>query len=123
MHSIRLYFYDVLEVKHLAVINVNDAYGNAFVDGIRAAAKVYAPDLETQQIWIIDDETIIEAAIQTLVRTEYRYVFGLVFGVDFHNAIMTEAYRQGLAGNGLHNWFFGDAFGGLNGRAFVKDSP
>mmetsp|Transcript_20453 Transcript_20453/g.38776 ORF Transcript_20453/g.38776 Transcript_20453/m.38776 type:complete len:1185 (-) Transcript_20453:69-3623(-) len=118
-----IYFYEVLQARHLAVINVNDAYGNAFVDGMRSAASVYAPDLIIQQIPVIDDPLSIQAAVQALQRSEIRFVFTLVYGQRTHDAIMQTAYDHNVAGNGLHNWFYGDTFGGLTGRTMVKGSP
>ena len=36
---------------------------------------------------------------------------------------MAEAYEQGVAGNGLYNFYCGDSFSGtLNDRIFIKDS-
>ena len=118
-----IYFYEVLQARHLAVINVNDAYGNAFVDGMRSAASNFAPDMIIQQIPVIDDPLSIQAAIEALTRSEYRFVFTLVYGRSTHDAIMETAYEQNVAGNGLHNWFYGDTFGGLSGRTMVKGSP
>jgi hypothetical protein len=118
-----IYFYEVLQIRHLAVINDNGAYGNAFVDGMRRAARMYAPDLEIQQMPVTNDDFAIAAAIESLKRTKFRFVFTLVFGQNTHDAIMLEAYKQNVAGNGLHNWFYGDTFGGLNGRVLEKGSP
>jgi len=118
-----IYFYEVLQARHLAVINVNDAYGNAFVDGMRSAASVIAPDMIIQQIPVINDPLSIQAAVETLARSEFRFVFTLVFGRATHDAIMLKAYEHNVAGNGLHNWFYGDSFGGLSGRTMVKGSP
>ena len=118
-----IYFDQVLKAKHLAVININDAYGNAFVDGMRFAAEKFAPDLDIQQIPVSKEDISVQAAIQTLKRTQYRFVFTLVNGEEFHDTIMLEAFHNNLAGNGKHNWFYGDTFAGLEGRTFEKGSP
>jgi len=119
-----IFLRDVVQIQHLAVINVNDEYGNAYVEAMRAAAEIHAPDLVIYQIPIDENESSIKAAVESLKLSEYRYVFCLVFGLKFHDTLLEEAYNQKVAGTGLHTWFFGDSFGGgLNDRTFPKDSP
>jgi serine/threonine protein kinase len=119
-----LYIRNVLQVSHLAVINVNDAYGNAFVEGMRKAAALHAPDMVIHQIPLDEDQGSIEGAVASLKNTEFRFVFCLVFTTETHDAVLMEAYNNGVAGNGLHNWLFGDSFTGtLDGRIFEKGSP
>ena len=115
------YFAQVLKARHLAVVNVNNAYGNAFVDGMRAAAKAY--DMEIVQIPVSDDADSIASAVHAVQRTDFRLVFCLVDSNDFHDAVMLQAYAQGVAGNGLHNWFYGDYFDRLNEKKIAVDSP
>ena len=88
------YIREVLNVKHLAVINVNDAYGNAYVQGMRKAAENFAPDMVLHQIPLDDDPASIPAAINSLVATEYRYVFAVVFTPQTHDALIEEAYSK-----------------------------
>jgi len=120
-----LYMRDVLKLSHLAVINVNDAYGNAFVDGLRHAAEEYAPDMIIHQIPL--DEAggdSILTAVNTLKTIKYRFIFCIVFTQEVHDNLLIEAYNNDLAGNGKHNWFFADSFlGTLDGRTFEKGSP
>lgn len=119
-----LYMHQVLKLKHLAVINVNDAFGNALVDGLRAAAAEYSPEMIIHQIPLDEGQGSIEAAIQNLKSTQFRFVFCVVFTPELNDAILEEAYKQDVAGNGKHNWLFGDAFQGtLDERRFQKDSP
>ena len=119
-----LFLRNNLQVKHLAIINVNDAYGNAYVESMRKAATDRAPDMVIQQITVDLDQSSIQAAIASLKKSEYRFIFCIVFGTDFHDALLTEAVQQNVAGNGLHTWIFGDSFGGvLDGRTFPADSP
>jgi ABC-type branched-subunit amino acid transport system substrate-binding protein len=118
------YLRNVLQIRHLAIINANDAYGNAYVDGMRAAALEFAPDMTLSQIPLDDTENGITVAIQTLKATEFRFVYGIIYTDETHDALMREAYREGVAGDGLHNWIFGDSFvGTLDGRSFAADSP
>lgn len=66
----------------------------------------------------------VKTAVESLKRTEYRFVFALVQGTETHDALMTEAFHQGVAGNGKHHWLYGDSFlGTLDDRKFEKDSP
>jgi serine/threonine protein kinase len=119
-----IYIRKVLQVTHLAVINVNDAYGNSYVGGMRKAAELYAPDMEIHQIPLEEESESIATAIDILKNTEYRFVFCLVFTGAIQDAVLTEAYNKGVAGNGLHNWLFGDSFDGvLDGRTFDNGSP
>ncbi|KAL3934155.1 MAG: hypothetical protein SGBAC_010067 [Bacillariaceae sp.] len=116
------YFQERLEITRLAVIYQNDPYGNAFLRGLNDAALTYAPDMVLDPILLNDGARSIEVAISNLKESGVRFVFCLVFSV--HDDLMTEAYKQGVAGTGEYGWFFGDSFlGTLNDRTFEKDSP
>ncbi len=119
-----LYLRNALQIKNLAVINVNDAYGNAYVEGMRQATAKYVPDLIIQQIPVDDNSESIKAAVTSVKQSGFRFVFCLVFTAETHDELLLEAYNQGVAGDGLHNWIFGDSFlGVLVDRTFEKDSP
>lgn len=119
-----LYLRNVLKITHLAVVNINDAYGNAYVDDMRQAALTHAPDLIIQQVPVDENSASIQAAVASLKQSQFRFVFCLVFTTETHDELMSEAYNQGVAGDGLHNWIFGDSFlGTLDDRTFEKDSP
>jgi len=123
-HPLVKFLHEKLQVQHLAIINVNDAYGNAYVESMRSALELNAPDMVIHQIPVDLDESSIKAAVASLKDSGYRFVFCVVFGVDFHDALLEEAYNQEVAGTGLHTWIMGDSFGGvLKGRTFPKDSP
>lgn len=119
------YFREVLNVNHLVVINVNDAYGNAFAEGLRLAAEVHAPGMKIIQVPLDDGTSAIVDVVTRLRESQYRYVFALVFTEAVHDGLLEEAYRQGVAGNGQHNWYFGDTFevGSLERRSFEEGSP
>ena len=119
-----IYLSKILKIKHLSVINVNDSYGNAYVQGMRLAANIYAPDMIFHQIPLDDGQSAIEAAVASLKSVGYNFVFAVVFTIPTHDALITEAYNQGVAGDGKHNWLFGDSFGSiLSHRTFEKGSP
>jgi len=116
------FFRHELGLKYLAVININDSYGNEYVSSLRAAANDFAPDLSILQIPI--DEQDIEQAIAVLKDSQYQVVFAILISKQFHDDILTEAVRQGVAGNGEHNWFFTETFRSvLDGRIVEVGSP
>ena len=106
-----LYLRYELGVKHLAVLHVNDAYGNAYALGLQLAAAEYAPDMVLQSYDFPFQATpdIAKRTISLLKQTNYRYFFGVFFSTVHYDPFMTEAYRQGIAGTGYHNWMFSDS--------------
>lgn len=99
-------------VNHLAVLYIDDSYGNAFMKGLVSAAQQAATNLQIQTVNIVPDPDAeaIQSAVQQLAETQYTYFFGILF--DSHiDQIMTEAYNQGIAGTGIHNWIFSDSMG------------
>lgn len=112
-----------LGITHLAVINVNDAYGNSFVQGLRLAAEVHAPDMKIHQSTVDDSVASMRSALRSVKETQYRYVFAVVFTAETHDTLLLEAYKMELAGTGKHQWLFGDSFIKIGGRVFEADSP
>lgn len=99
-------------VNYLAVIHTDDAYGNAFANGIQVAAQRDYPHLRIQTVGILlgaSDDQIFEA-VKELKGTQFQYFFGIIYSQDL-DKLMTEAYRQGIAGTGLHTWLFSDGVG------------
>lgn len=122
------YFREILDVQHLAVLHVNDEYGNFFAEGLRQAAKIYAPDLKIKTVNIPPPQDVTPAAVRDSVKlivdTGYTYIFSVMFRIEFFDALMEEAYHQGIAGSGLHNWIFSDSFNSaLRNRPFPRGSP
>lgn len=119
------YYQEVLGANHLAIINVNDAYGNRFAQGLRLAAQSLAPQMQLFQIPLDSGSVSVKDAIDRVKETQFRYIFGVVFTRDVHDQLMTEAHAHGVAGTGLHNWLFADSFSdvALDQRALEKDSP
>ena len=113
-----------LGVNHLAVLYIDDSYGNAFMEGLVLAAQKDAPNLriETVSILVHPDNSTIRSVVQRLAETQYTYFFGILFST-YIDAIMIEAYDQGIAGTGSHNWIFGDGLGSyVAGRQFEAGS-
>ena len=89
---------------------------------LRTAANDFAPDLSILQIPV--DEEDIGQAIEILKDSQYRVVFAILISEQFHDDILTEAVRQGAAGNGEYNWFFAENFRSvLDGRVLAVGSP
>jgi len=118
------YLYNELKIRHLAAININDSYGNNYIESMRLAAAIHAPDMVIHQIPLDEDSASIKAVVESLKTSEFRFVFTVIFTREVHDALLEEAYNQGVAGTGLHQWLYGDSFAGtLEGRTFPKDSP
>jgi 7 transmembrane sweet-taste receptor of 3 GCPR/Receptor family ligand binding region len=119
------YFWDVLNVRYLVVINTNDSFGNAFAEGLRLASEAHAPGMKIVQLPLDHESNAMGDVVTRLKESEYRYIFALVFTRAVHDDLLQEAYRQGVAGTGVHNWFFPDSFYdvSLEGRVVEKGSP
>ena len=119
-----LWFDRVLKVKHLAVINFNDSYGNAYVSALQRAVQEYAPHMVLKAINIprfAEADDIVQA-ISIAKETKFRYFFTTIG--DKYEEVMEEAYRQGIAGTGKHNWIFAkNVFEAIKQRTFERNSP
>lgn len=113
------------DVEYLAVLHVDDAYGNAFAKGITLSAQRDFPGLRVETVDILygaGKEEVAEA-VRKLKNTQYMYVFAILYSEDVEN-IMTEAFNQGIAGTGIHNWIFSDGLGSyVASRTFKIGSP
>jgi Receptor family ligand binding region len=112
-------------VSHFAVIHQNDAYGSKYATSIRAATRLYpnttfvAIDLPGTGATNED----YERAVAILKGTKFRYFFAIVSSTMFE-PLMNEAFRQGIAGTGKHNWIFSDSIGvGAVAREYDRGSP
>lgn len=117
-----LYFRDVLKVKHIVVLNSNEEASNAIINGVRADAAEFAPDMVIQQIPYDPESGSVEAIVAAVKATGFRFVYSLLFGGNLQDSVMEEAYRQGIAGNGLHTWIFGEGFTTRN-KMYGEDNP
>lgn len=103
-------------IYYVAVLHVNDVYGDFYVNGLRNAATKLAPGKMTMKSVSIPviretDQGVarenIELQIKEIVDTSFNYIIG-VFYEAHYGTVMEEAFRQGIAGDGVHNWFFSD---------------
>ncbi len=116
------YMNEVLGITHLAVLNLNDAFGNSYVKGLRMAVDQHAPGIMIHQVPVDEDLVSIRSALRSVKVTQYRYIFAVFFTPKVHDAILMEAYEMGLAGTGNHQWLFADSFDSINGRIMEANS-
>jgi hypothetical protein len=120
------YLHYELEVKHLAVVYVNDAYGNSYALALRLAAAEFAPDMDIIYYDFPFETTpdIVKQTIGFLKDTQFRYFFGIIFSTVHYEPFMTEAYNQEIAGTRLHNWIFSNSVKtNILAKPFEKGSP
>lgn len=108
-------------------ISNNDGYGNACARALQKAAGEYASDMSLRVIDIPFDSTAedFEQAVSFVKSTQYRYIFAIVEGAKDFNPLMIEAYNQGIAGTGKHNWFYSDSLSpnAVPGQTYEPNSP
>ena len=107
------YFGEVLGVRHLAIININDSYGSSFVQGMLLAARSHGMDMAFHHVAIEGDIVSIREAIHSIKEIQYNYIWCIVYAIEMHDQIIEEATKEGIAGTGIHNWFFSDSYIGL----------
>lgn len=96
---------NVLKARYFNVVHQNDAFQNALVQSLRDNIPKYAPGMIIHQVvYNPDSPTGAKEAVQRLKESRYRHTFCFVW--DAEEALYTEAHVQGLAGDGLNQWFF-----------------
>ena len=100
-------------MRYLVVLHLDESYGNAFAEGITLAAKRDAEDMSVVNVPLsVDaDNSTVAKAVLRLKESEYMYFFCIIYPDDLVDRVMAEAYRQGIAGTGLHTWLFSDSAG------------
>ncbi|KAL3940010.1 MAG: hypothetical protein SGBAC_005362 [Bacillariaceae sp.] len=120
-----LYLRQKLGVRQLGIVHINDSYGNAYAAGMQRAAARHAPDMLIQFSGLPETPTPenVKTTVAVLKSTGYRHFFGIFFSEQYE-ILMTEAYFQGIAGDGKHNWMFGDAAStSVTLEGYEADSP
>ena len=99
------FLYTQWNVRHLAVVYTDNTVGLPYVAGIRRAQARQFPDMEIRAVAFPDQSTDEDyaAAVDALAQTGFRYFF-CVARRHHLQALLPEAVRQGIAGDGLHNW-------------------
>jgi len=118
------FFYNVLGVKHLAVVHNNDGYGDAYARAVLKTAQEYTPDLEVEfiDLPVKSQPDDYVKAVTFLKSTSFRFFFAPILDVNFE-PLMEEAFRQSIAGDGLHNWMFSASIERAMRQQYEKDSP
>ncbi|CAB9525833.1 acid type B receptor subunit 2 [Seminavis robusta] len=117
------HFQSVLNIQHLAVLYVNDAYGTAFARGLHEAA---APGISIKSVEIAPGsvQANVERAVRELKQTQYQYIFAILNQHHLFYDILLQAFEEGIAGTGRHTWFFSDAsLGAILAATPPIDSP
>lgn len=115
-----------LGIQHVALITLNEAFGNSFGQSFEDHAQSNQTNLKVRRIIITDeyDETAIAKGLKTLKDSEYRYVIAIMYTLDGYNLLMLEAKRMGLTGRSGYQWFFPNSFQEqTKSPHFPKDSP
>lgn len=105
------YFTNILELKYLAVIYMNEPYGNSFAEAMAQETenKLGAPNV--RRISIDSTGDTIKSALNELKASQYRYVFAVMPTTQFYNELLFTAFDMGLAGKETdYQWFFSDSF-------------
>jgi hypothetical protein len=88
-----------LGVRHVGVINVNESYGNAYQKAFKAVAEANGMTVAVYSFNFNFTPEEIQEAVRGLASTGYRYFFGIIFGPEHYDIVMTEAFKQGIAGH------------------------
>ena len=110
MIPIMNYFVDVLKLDHLAVISMNEAYGNSFVESLQLAKDKTTGAPIIRRITIDSSGDGITEALEELKRSQYRYILAVMPNMVHYDILLESAYDMGLAGNGIQQWYFSDSF-------------
>ncbi|KAL3911679.1 MAG: hypothetical protein SGILL_007186 [Bacillariaceae sp.] len=109
------------EQPYLAILHIDDDFGNSYVSRIREVVKEYN-DNQIEAIVDTSSKTFyvesipldpsgkdIVTQIRKLKKLDFRTVFAVLTGqYDFHNAVAMEAYRQKVVGTGKEVWYYAE---------------
>jgi hypothetical protein len=113
-------------VNHIAIIHINNAYGNDFVQTIESLIPSINPTLEIKIVSFDNevDDGGISRAVKLLKDSKFRYFFAVITNNTILKEVMLDAHKQGIAGTGQHTWIFSVAMDSIiTGRSFPLDSP
>jgi ABC-type branched-subunit amino acid transport system substrate-binding protein len=100
-----------LGVTHFGVIHTDDEYGVQYANSLQKAALGTDMKILTFRIPANRENATPEelrSAVTKLKESNYRYFFGVIHGNSHYVPVMEEAVSQGIAGTGMHNWYFAD---------------
>ncbi|KAL3920739.1 MAG: hypothetical protein SGILL_003106, partial [Bacillariaceae sp.] len=133
------YFQDNLKVTHLAVLTLNEAFGQSFGQSIQLATSLMASQgrligedgqpiagsqssnniLRIHRINVDSTSPAgIRRALHNLKDSKYRYVLAAILTKELQENLLLQAVDMDLAGNGEHQWFFPDSFELIDNEIF-----
>ena len=120
-------YFSRINVRNFAVLHTDDAYGAAYAASLKAAASNPENDMTIVTVEISADITKVtnmdlQWIVAQLKETQFTYFFGVIYGSTHYSPVMEEAFRQGIAGTGKHNWMFADAVSGIDDRSYARHS-
>lgn len=92
-----------LNVRHLAVVHTDGPTAISYMNGLQEAVANDYPNVVLKPVGFSDFTTSFETTVKALKDTGYRYIFAVTKTEQF-GPLIREAYRQGIAGTGQHNW-------------------
>jgi hypothetical protein len=112
-----------LDVEYVAVLYVDNAFGNAYNSELLKQAAQFNMTIVSEgfRAGATDDE--VSAALERLQKSEYRYFLGVFFAADYER-IMTRAMELNMAGPDTF-WMFNGALASMfiNGNLEVIENP
>jgi len=109
------YLVNVLKLEYLAVVSMNEAFGNSFVESLQLESEKTIGSPRIYRITIDSSGDGISAALNELKNTQYRYILAVMPNMAYYDRLLEAAYNMGLAGKGTYQWFFADSFQGQRG--------
>ncbi len=104
------YFADVLKVNYLAVVYVNEPYGNSFAEALARESENRPNAPHIRRISIDSTGDTLKSALNDLQASQYSYVLAAMPNTRFYDKLLEEAFRIGVAGNEKYQWYFSDSF-------------
>eukprot|EP00535_Pseudo-nitzschia_heimii_P010062 CAMPEP_0197181248 /NCGR_PEP_ID=MMETSP1423-20130617/5594_1 /TAXON_ID=476441 /ORGANISM="Pseudo-nitzschia heimii, Strain UNC1101" /LENGTH=781 /DNA_ID=CAMNT_0042631469 /DNA_START=174 /DNA_END=2519 /DNA_ORIENTATION=+ len=104
------YAHEKLKYKFLVILSHDDVHSTDLVMSIRSTINSYDKEAFVVREIFIQNESEIKNGIERLKDLQFTTVIaifeGTEFGDDLYDPVMKEAYKQEVAGNGDHVWFF-----------------
>ena len=96
------------QARHVAVLFINDSYGNEFHRAFREfALEAYDMNVVSVPLPIEPTKENIDDAMAAIADSGFRYVFAIIFE-QHYDSVMTAAVQNGVAGTGKHFWLIGN---------------
>ena len=104
------YFTNVLELKYLALIYMNEPYGNSFAEVLARENEKRLDALHIRRIAIDSTGETMKNALEELRDSQYSYILAAMPSTRYYDQLLQAAFDMELAGNGNYQWYFSDSF-------------